>query len=148
MAVETATNISQLDATLPTGNDLKSEGDNHIRLLKSAIKLTWPNVTTTLNASSVEFNYLTGVTSLIQAQIDAKAPLASPALTGAPTAPTAPFGTATTQLATTAFVSAQAFSLNLPGQTGNARKFLGTDGSSASWQDPIPSLLLTTTGLF
>jgi hypothetical protein len=32
------------------------------------------------------------------------APLASPALTGAPTAPTAPFGTSTTQVATTAFV--------------------------------------------
>jgi hypothetical protein len=34
-----------------------------------------------------------------------RAPLASPALTGTPTAPTAPAGTATTQLATTAFVS-------------------------------------------
>lgn len=148
MAVETATNISQLDATLPTGNDLKSEGDNHIRLLKSALKLTWPNVTATLNASSVEFNYLTGVTSLIQAQIDAKAPSASPAFTGIPTAPTAVPGTSTTQLATTAFVAAQAFSLNLPGQTGSAGKFLGTDGATASWQDPIPSLLLTSIGLY
>jgi hypothetical protein len=35
-----------------------------------------------------------------------RAPLASPALTGTPTAPTAAFGTATTQLATTAFVLA------------------------------------------
>lgn len=148
MAVETATNINQLDATLPTGNDLKSEGDNHIRLLKSAIKLTWPNVTATLTASSVEFNYLAGVTSLIQVQINAKAPSASPALTGIPTAPTAVPGTASNQVATTAFVSAQAFSLNLPGQTGNALKFLGTDGASATWQDPIPSLLFTSTGLY
>lgn len=37
--------------------------------------------------------------------IDAKAPLASPALTGTPTAPTAAAGTNTTQVATTAFVS-------------------------------------------
>ena len=36
--------------------------------------------------------------------IDLKAPLASPALTGTPTAPTAPAGTNTTQIATTAFV--------------------------------------------
>ena len=37
-----------------------------------------------------------------------KAPLASPALTGTPTAPTAAIGTSTTQLATTAFVDAEA----------------------------------------
>ena len=36
--------------------------------------------------------------------LDAKAPLASPALTGEPTAPTATAGTNTTQIATTAFV--------------------------------------------
>ena len=36
----------------------------------------------------------------------AKAPLASPALTGTPTAPTAGSGTNTTQIATTAFVTA------------------------------------------
>jgi len=35
-----------------------------------------------------------------------KAPLASPALTGTPTAPTAALGTNTTQVATTAFVDA------------------------------------------
>lgn len=37
-----------------------------------------------------------------------KAPLANPALTGTPTAPTAPAGTNTTQIATTAFVQANA----------------------------------------
>lgn len=39
-----------------------------------------------------------------QAELDAKAPLASPALTGTPTAPTAAGATNTTQIATTAFV--------------------------------------------
>lgn len=58
---------------------------------------------------------------------------ASPALTGTPTAPTATAGTNTTQLATTAFVAATAFSPALPGQTGNAGKFVTTDGTSASW---------------
>ncbi|MFK3971125.1 hypothetical protein ACI2KS_10400 [Pseudomonas sp. NPDC087358] len=42
----------------------------------------------------------------LQTALDAKAPLASPALTGTPTAPTATSGTNTTQLATTAFVAA------------------------------------------
>ena len=39
-----------------------------------------------------------------KSQLDTKAPLASPALTGTPTAPTAVSGTSSTQIATTAFV--------------------------------------------
>lgn len=61
------------------------------------------------------------------------APLASPALTGVPTAPTAAGGTNTTQIATTEFVIQQAFSTALPVQSGQAGKFLTTDGTNASW---------------
>lgn len=68
------------------------------------------------------------------------APLASPAFTGTPTAPTAAAGTSTTQLATTAFVTATSFSSVLPGQTGNAGKYITTDGTNASWADVYPSL--------
>ena len=67
------------------------------------------------------------------ASIDGFAPLASPGLTGIPTAPTAATGTSTTQLATTAFVGATAFSAALPAQTGNAGKYVTTDGTNASW---------------
>lgn len=42
----------------------------------------------------------------VYAQLALKAPLASPALTGTPTAPTAPAGTSSTQIATTAYVDA------------------------------------------
>lgn len=42
-----------------------------------------------------------------KAELALKAPLASPALTGTPTAPTAAVGNSTTQLATTAFVNAE-----------------------------------------
>ncbi|MFY3535474.1 hypothetical protein [Achromobacter denitrificans] len=38
MAVENTTNIAGLDDTLPTGTDTKSEGDNHLRLLKTVLK--------------------------------------------------------------------------------------------------------------
>lgn len=56
----------------------------------------------------------TNVTSLFAL----KAPLASPALTGTPVAPTATAGTSTTQLATTAFVTtADNLKLNLAGGT-------------------------------
>tara|TARA_R110002072_G_scaffold26966_24_gene88497 strand:- start:2124 stop:3716 length:1593 start_codon:yes stop_codon:yes gene_type:complete len=48
---------------------------------------------------------IANITSL-QATLDSKAAIASPALTGTPTAPTASAGTNTTQIATTAFVQA------------------------------------------
>ena len=48
----------------------------------------------------------------IATAISTKADLASPALTGTPTAPTAAFSTNTTQLATTAFVQDVALALN------------------------------------
>lgn len=75
-----------------------------------------------ITASSVtatEASYLSGVTSSIQTQLNAKAPLASPALTGTPTAPTATADTNTTQVATTAYVVGQA-SVDAPLTNGNA----------------------------
>ena len=52
----------------------------------------------------------------IESGLDTKAPLASPALTGTPTAPTATAGTNTTQIATTAFVKTAID--NIPSATG------------------------------
>lgn len=54
--------------------------------------------------TTTELNYVDGVTSSIQTQLNDKAPLASPALTGTPTAPTASAGNNSTQIATTAYV--------------------------------------------
>jgi len=73
------------------------------------------------------------ISSATQAALDLKAPLASPALTGTPTAPTASPGTNNTQVATTAFVQQTAFASTLPDQTGNSGKYLTTDGANASW---------------
>jgi hypothetical protein len=71
------------------------------------------------DVSNTELQYLNGVTSAIQTQIDAKlatttaastyAPLASPALTGTPTSTTAAADTNTTQIATTAYVVGQGY---------------------------------------
>ena len=62
------------------------------------------NIMDGVTSTTAELNYVDGVTSNVQTQINAKANLASPSLTGTPTAPTASSGTNTTQLATTAFV--------------------------------------------
>jgi len=67
----------------------------------------WVNGT---DSSGVAWGGITGTLSAqtdLQNALDAKAPLASPALTGTPTAPTASANTNTTQLATTAFVLGQ-----------------------------------------
>ena len=62
------------------------------------------NILDGLTASTAQLNYVAGVTSAVQTQINAKAALASPALSGNPTAPTQTAGNSTTKLATTAFV--------------------------------------------
>ena len=55
------------------------------------------------------------------------APLASPLLTGTPTAPTAPAGTNTTQIATTAFVLANAGGVTSTGTTNRIPKFTSSN---------------------
>ena len=69
--------------------------------------------------TSTEIGYVAGVTSSIQDQLDDKAPLASPAFTGEPTAPTANADQTDTAIATTAFVIGQASSSN-PAANGTA----------------------------
>lgn len=70
------------------------------------------------------------VTSLVS-DLAAKAALASPSLTGAPTAPTAAVDTNTTQLASTAFVLAQAASatplINGSAATGTSTRYARAD---------------------
>lgn len=86
-----------------------------------------PATTSIATVSATEIGYLDGVTSAIQTQMDLKAPLASPALTGNPTAPTAAVGTTTTQLATTAFVSNQQAYIHLRDEKAD-----GTQGGASS----------------
>lgn len=67
----------------------------------------------------------------LQSALDTKAPIASPGLTGTPTAPTAGADTNTTQLATTAFVLGQAGtsapSMNGSAAIGNSTRFARAD---------------------
>lgn len=101
MALETASYINGLVATNPTATDTVAQADDHIRLIKAAIKATFPNVTGAITATqaevnkldgftgtvtdlnyakdlratgvtSAEFDYLDGVTSNIQTQLNAK----------------------------------------------------------------------------
>lgn len=66
-------------------------------------------LSTALNAAVTAADSVLVAIGKLQAQINARAPLASPALTGAPTAPTAAPQTNNTQIATTAFVKSQGY---------------------------------------
>ncbi len=82
MTVETALYPTQLNTTLPTSSDFVSEGDDHLRLLKTVVKTTFPNVAGAVNASQTELNYSVGVTSGIQIQINTKGAIAGQTWTG------------------------------------------------------------------
>lgn len=106
-----------------------------------------------VTATTAEINYLDGVTSAIQSQINAKAALASPTLTGTPKAPTAAAGTNTTQIATTAFVTtAISNKTSVSGNAGTATKLanartitLSGDVSGSVSFDGSDNVTITTT---
>jgi len=96
-----------------TATDIANDTITNAKI-NTAAAIDWTKLGISSTVSSTEIGYVDGVTSAIQTQLDSKlatatasstyAPLASPALTGTPTAPTATAGTSTTQVATTAFV--------------------------------------------
>jgi len=97
------------------------------------------------------------VSTAAQTALDLKAPLASPALTGVPTAPTAAAGTSTTQVATTAFVGTAVSNLvasapaaldtlnELATALGNDASFSTTITNSIATKSPIASPTFTGT---
>lgn len=115
MGLETGTYLDALVPTNPASTDGLAQADDHLRLIKSALKNTFPSITGAVSAShtelnavvgltsstselnvldgitatTAELNHTDGVTSNIQTQMDTKAPLASPTFTGTLTAPTA-----------------------------------------------------------
>jgi hypothetical protein len=65
MALETASYINGLVATNPTATDTVAQADDHIRLIKAAIKATFPNVTGAITATQAEINKLDGFTGTV-----------------------------------------------------------------------------------
>ena len=221
MTVETALYPPSLNTAWPQNADLISEGDDHIKLIKTVVKTTFPALTGAVSATHTELNYVAGVTSAIQTQLNARALKAGDTYTGAHnftgatlttatpavgnsttlaattayvqgefaakftglsgavtatttelnysvgvtsgiqaqinakgaitgqtwtgthnftgstvTVPTQTVGDSSTKAASTAFVSATAFSYALPAQSGNVGKFVTTNGTNASWASP------------
>jgi hypothetical protein len=62
MGLETVTNIDDLVVTNPLSTDARSQGDDHIRNIKLALKTDLPNITGVMTATQAELNVNTGVT--------------------------------------------------------------------------------------
>jgi|TARA_R110002167_G_scaffold7160_2_gene33799 hypothetical protein len=63
MGLETGTYISDLNSSNPVAGDPVNEGDDHIRLVKSTVKATFPSITAAVSATHTELNKLDGVTA-------------------------------------------------------------------------------------
>ena len=133
MGLESGTYISDLNAANPAAGDLKSQGDDHLRLIKSTIKATFPNITGAVNTSQTDLNALAGIGSG-----------SIPSLSVANlTTTTQAVGDNSTKVASTAYVQAailnsSGITAQLPAQAGNAGKVLTTNGSVVSWQTNSP----------
>jgi hypothetical protein len=63
MPLETGTYISDLVASNPANTDVVEKADDHLRLIKSTVKATFPNITGAVTATQAELNILDGVTA-------------------------------------------------------------------------------------
>jgi len=104
--------------------------------------------------TSTEFQYINSLSSNAQDQIDLKAPLASPALTGDPTAPTQSASDNSTKLATTAYVDGQVATENELSELNDVTiagiadaNYLIYDNSASVWKNKAISGAFTSDNL-
>jgi hypothetical protein len=123
--------------------------------INASAAIDWSKIAPSSTVSATELGYLDGVTSAVQTQIDSKlatstaastyAPLASPALTGVPTAPTAAANTNTTQIATTAYVQTEIADLidSAPGALDTLNELAAALGDDASFSTTVTNSIAT-----
>ena len=127
--------------------------------INASAAIDWSKIAPSSTVSTTELGYLDGVTSAIQTQLDSKlatstaastyAPIASPALTGVPTAPTAAANTNTTQIATTAYVQTEINDLiaAAPGALDTLNELAAALGNDASFSTTVTNSLATKLNL-
>lgn len=98
-----ATELNTLDGYTGTTGDLNTIAG----AVSSGLTTSDIAKLATVSVSAAELNRVTGLSSNISTLLGAKAPLASPALTGTPTAPTQTATDNSTKIATTAYVTAK-----------------------------------------
>jgi hypothetical protein len=121
--------------------------------INASAAIDWSKIAPSSTVSATELGYLDGVTSAIQTQIDSKlatttaastyAPLASPTLTGTPTAPTAAANTNTNQIATTAYVQTELADLvaSAPAALDTLNELAAAMGNDANFATTVTNSL-------
>jgi hypothetical protein len=112
VTIESASYPTDLDADLPLDADLIREGAGQIRLIKSVLETAFPTASEPLMATIANLNKV-GTT---QAQTSNDTSVAS------------------TAFVATAVLNAALDPATVPAQSGKNRKFLFTDGSTATWE--------------
>lgn len=70
MALETASYVANLVESNPDGLDQRSTADNHLRLIKAALKRTFPKMDGAVSLSSAQVMYLNDVSASVQLQLN------------------------------------------------------------------------------
>jgi hypothetical protein len=147
MPVESNGFISALNVSYPDGSvDAVNTLDNYMRTFKYAVLYSFPNIGGAVTATHTELNFVDGVTSAIQTQIDTKGAIAGQTWTGSHVFPTTTtgvtqtLGTANTRYATTEFVSLAVATVTSPG-------FSATTTAINKTLANLERCLLTATGL-
>lgn len=125
MPLETATFINQLVETNPTGSDNANQGDNHLRLVKSVLKSTFPNITGAVTATQAQLNtaYLPLVGGALTGAVTSSSTVAASGFTG-------PLTGAVTGNASTATALQTARTINGVSFNGTANISFTTDATA------------------
>lgn len=85
MSLENGTYISDLVKTNPTGTDPKSQGDDHLRLIKACVQQSFPNINAPVTAAPADLNSIAGKVNkagdTMTGQLDGITPIAASNLT-------------------------------------------------------------------
>lgn len=148
MGLEVATYISGLNASNPVGvSDPKSQGDDHLRLIKSTLLNTFPNINAAVSATPAELNRLvgvTGVTGTLKLVLDTSPTIVTPILTTPAISNPAFSGTITGAPTASGIWTFSAGHLNITGASIPKLRFQNTAGAlNEKWS----TIAETTTGL-
>jgi len=157
LTIDTGTTVDKTTAQILTNKSIDSDNNTITNIVNADIKAAAAIDATKIadgSVSDTEFQRLDGLTSDIQTQLDLKAALASPDLTGNPTAPTQSASDNSTKLATTAYVDGQVATENELSELNDVTiagiadaNYLMYDNSASVWKNKAISGAITSDNL-
>ena len=157
LTIDTGTTVDKTTAQILTNKSIDSDNNTITNIVNADIKAAAAIDATKIangTVTNAEFQYINSLSSNAQSQIDLKAALASPALTGDPTAPTQSASDNSTKLATTAYVDGQVATENELSELNDVTiagiadaNYLIYDNSASVWKNKAISGAFTSDNL-